>query len=549
MLFAPWFDVTISLLKIKNTELSDHSGVHMSTISRLRHGERILLPDSQQYENLMNSLFYLIRKQNKTDQLKNLLADYLLQFTKQVFPVNHQTENEQTPSQKQQTATEKTPFQKHKTAAEQTPSQKHKTATEQALLEKHKITAAESLSEDQKTASKLLEQLNNENLTEIELYDIVIEIGKLLISIDLREKKKEKTKYLHLFSKRLDYIMQLYQVSNSSLANVLKIDSSLISRWRNGVRHPQENHPAIQEIATYFAKIIPSSNLPAQEKFTKFLASYPGNTLYSQLYYWFTESENKQPLLEEKLTRLLREINQYLMPKRAEEILDLEYVKQLLTANRQQTYHHISGMREAIFRFLSEIIISDTTHTLLLFSNQKMDWLSEDHRFMAIWETLMYTLLSQGHQIEIIHSFGRSNQEIAIALEKWLPLYLKGNITPYSCDLLNLYGKNHYPIAKTLFIDTDHSAISATFIKGNEENVDYHYYTSELKLTELSEEFRQLRDMSEPIFPLIQSSNQFLDSLLKELEKLVKTDVSKEKFKSIKANLKQLKQRIDKLCH
>lgn len=62
MLFAYWLDLMISEMKLKNLDIAEHSGIHQSTISRLRRAERLPSLSNNQVEELLNSVFRLSLK-------------------------------------------------------------------------------------------------------------------------------------------------------------------------------------------------------------------------------------------------------------------------------------------------------------------------------------------------------------------------------------------------------------------------------------------------------------------------------------------------------
>ncbi len=493
MLFADWLDLIISEMNLKNLDIAEHSGIHQSTISRLRRADRLPSLSNNQVEELLNSVFRLSLKKNPSDKLKNLLGQQLCQQRPDQF-----------------------------------------SACNQDLL------------------IRLQVEISKEKLTLIALSDIFHETARLLIAEDYARKESDGKKYLSDFSKKLDHLMQLFSITNAELANSINFDNSLISRWRNGSRIPQANNVAIKKIADFFADIITARDLKkecepldkAQKSFLLFVQSFSQPDLSDNLLAWFQNVQTESSLLNPRSQRLLKEIDKYLPHSSAAELIDIAYLEELMSSPKHLVYHHISGLREAIVRFLAEIIISDKKHTLLLFSNQKMDWLDKEPRFMKIWELLMYTLLCQGHKIEIIHTFGRSGNEISIALEKWLPLYLKGEITPYTCDRLNLYGKNQSPLVKTLFINPGCSAINAELIQGNEENSGYFYYTSGSKLQDFCHQFEQLKELSEPVFPILLKQNSFITELIQELDQQANSPESKAKIAIIKQNLRLLKAKV-----
>ena len=97
----------------------------------------------------------------------------------------------------------------------------------------------------------------------------------------------------------------------------------------------------------------------------------------------------------------------------------------------QKIYVGNDGKRGATLIFLNEILKSDELSPLLLYSDENMSWLIEDEEFIKMWNLLILKILIKGHKIKIIHTVNRNVQEMIYAIEKWLPLYMIGDIEPY----------------------------------------------------------------------------------------------------------------------
>jgi hypothetical protein len=99
-----------------------------------------------------------------------------------------------------------------------------------------------------------------------------------------------------------------------------------------------------------------------------------------------------------------------------------------------EKFKGITGRRQAVLNFLTEIVQSDKKQELLLHSEDDMTWLTGDRQFTLIWASLLKQIIESGHSITIIHVVNRQRDEIMNALTYWMPLHLavKSNhtITP-----------------------------------------------------------------------------------------------------------------------
>lgn len=91
----------------------------------------------------------------------------------------------------------------------------------------------------------------------------------------------------------------------------------------------------------------------------------------------------------------------------------------------------MEGKRQAAEFFLLEAININTPHTLLLYSDESTEWMTENREFALKWTQLMIDVLSKGNKIKIIHTISRDLDEMLTAIRQWMPLYMTGLIEPY----------------------------------------------------------------------------------------------------------------------
>lgn len=73
-----------------------------------------------------------------------------------------------------------------------------------------------------------------------------------------------------LFAQKLTILLEIAGLTNSKLARTLRVDPSLVSRWRGGTRKPQENAPVMVQLAACLARNISTRHQRSQ------LAQYIG---------------------------------------------------------------------------------------------------------------------------------------------------------------------------------------------------------------------------------------------------------------------------------
>ncbi len=466
MAFSIWLNDIINKLQLKNKDIARLSDIHPSTVSRYSTG--VQAPNDKSLRKLTVGLCKAASEKNRLFQLPRIISHPLI-YEKNLFFTPPFTE---------------------------------------IIVHAGEHIHADLLNAVYFSALKNLKRQYGDSLVEL-------------------------SPYITNFDQKLDYLMTLFSISNSRLANSLKVDSSLVSKWRSGIRTPKSDHPAVKDIACFFAKVIERSQKKSLGKAQKYFVSYLLSTfskskIEDALHQWLLSHQSEEKIVQQSVNAILDQISMS-QAQSSEHIHEEPSYFLDFEINRQQNiYHNLKGLREAVVRFLSDIVLSSSHHKLLLFSNQDLSWLMADRNFLKTWEILMKTILHQGHRIEIIHHLGRSPREITLGIEKWLPLHLNGNILPFTCDNLNDAENN--PLIKTMFIDVGHAAISAELISGMENHSTYHYYVSSQKVQSLENQFEQLKQSSQPILSVHRDDAEFFEEFLRELRH-IKADKKRKQEK------------------
>ena len=252
----------------------------------------------------------------------------------------------------------------------------------------------------------------------------------------------------HIIADKLNFLMKVTGTKNNMLSRALNFDASHISRIRTGQRGLPSHREFIVPAAAYFARAIrnttqkrilakricPGSEWPESlEGATVLMAS------------WLGEDE---PIDFVLLNRYLEESNSNLSPAdmRAND------------TNRYSTefYPGNEGKRKCVMRFLTELAALEEPVTMLLNSEENMEWLYEKPEFTKQWAGLLVTLLKRGSRIVIVHTISRSFEEMIEAVAKWAPLYAIGHIESYYYPRL----RDHV-FRRTLFIAKGKLAVVA----------------------------------------------------------------------------------------
>lgn len=305
------------------------------------------------------------------------------------------------------------------------------------------------------------------------------------------------------FGNRLDAMMTLAELSNIRFSHLVRVDASLISRFRSGIRTPSSNPAIAKSISSVLWNRLQSLN--RLDQLSKEM-NVPENELSENAFHrWlFDFDEHPENINASSTERLLEAFDSYSIQTGIQLPSFEEAVPEQILNDSAEIYEGYEGMRNAVIRFLGNAV-KDRSSELLLYSDQNMDWMVGDPAFFAKWAALMSACVQNGTRIRIIHSIDRSLNEMYNAIISWVPLYLSGMIDSYY-STLEKGGRT----SLTLFLDPQKACISASHVIGTEEEGYYHYYTKETDLDFQSKQFDQLMRSAQQLVEIATKNAEFM---------------------------------------
>ena len=296
------------------------------------------------------------------------------------------------------------------------------------------------------------------------------------------------------FHRKLDLLMKVQGTTNSRLARALSIDPSLVSRWRTGARKPAKNGNYLKEIANFFST---QARMDYQKAALFEIMGIEFNKdqkkLYSisdLLYNWFSDNASLDQQFIEAFFSRLNEVNQISINT------SLENNNSYKTSPQKdiEILYGIEGKRSGVIKFLTAVLEQNQPRTLMLYSDEDMEWLTGDHNFLKTWNSLLKKVLIKGNKIKIIHTIKRELSEILAAVRYWLPLYMTGSIEPY------YYPKYQEHIFKrTMFIAPETAALTASTVSEYSPRAEQLFYTDKAKIKNLVDEYNTFLSMCRPL--------------------------------------------------
>ena len=301
------------------------------------------------------------------------------------------------------------------------------------------------------------------------------------------------------FSQKLDMLMNTMAVNNKNLAEAIHVDPSLISRWRSGSRIPVKNSSYIMAICRHF------KNLATQQ--------YQKVALMAMMNIPFNSNTLQKIELDELLSNWLSqdgEKNQNAVQIAESFLLHTENVDQHPTFDLPVFYdsHHIGeqgrveffsgedGIQNATLKLLSMSAASNRPNTISMFSDQCLDWLNMDPEYDQQWQHFVHKCIEKGDRINVVHNVLRNSYELFSILQRWLPLYMTGQVKSYYCPkYLNTI---HY---QTLNAVSGVAALHSFGYPGMERESITNFWTHGTAIEHIE---RILNNMLQNSFPMLQ---------------------------------------------
>ncbi|MEA3424533.1 MAG: hypothetical protein U9Q80_12155 [Bacillota bacterium] len=239
------------------------------------------------------------------------------------------------------------------------------------------------------------------------------------------------------YKSNLAYLMSSLNISGKELSEVIHVDVSLISKWKNKKRKINKKAPHFENLIDYFIKIDKINQYRILKKI--FLQKEIEITNINEL------KENLELfILNDIQNDLLSPFDIPLSHDTNNDIYDYNF----------RIYKGNSGRREAVLEFLDVVLNMNKPQELLLFSQEDMTWMLEDDNFLSEWNQKLNKILKNNHKIKMIHFVDREVEDISSVIKYWIQLYSNVNIeSHYYTKFIDT------PSKQTLFIIKNHSVI------------------------------------------------------------------------------------------
>lgn len=311
-----------------------------------------------------------------------------------------------------------------------------------------------------------------------------------------------------MFTERFDSLMNIAEISNSTLARAVYMTPSHISRLRTGARPLPKKHNYLTAICLclteHFKKDyqinalrtltgIGTITLSSKEDIAQYLEN------------WLMDSIDRSDVTSRRLTSGAL----YCTAKTNSSVSQKKNTTEKSQLYAEYLYGN-AGKRKAVEQFFLQILQEEKSQEILLFSDENMAWLYEDNAFVARWMALFTKVILKGNCVKVIHTISRDMNEIIEAVAKWTPIYSTGMIEPY-----------YYPrlrdgiFQNTIFLAPKTAAILSTSVQQDTEGMLNLFITDKTALNAIQKEYENYLSICRPLMRIftIRNVNDFKQAI------------------------------------
>ncbi len=309
--------------------------------------------------------------------------------------------------------------------------------------------------------------------------------------------------------------MDLTKTSNRALSICTSLDASHISRLRRGERKLVREANYIQTMAAYFARrCVENYQQKALQQALRKTLDIPGDPAKTaeHICNWLFDDA---PQETKSMDRFLDNLSKIDLEPSPKDETCIESTNWGSDSSEMSFHYGYEGKKTAVLGFLSLVKQSNQPGLLLLYSDEPMEWMTDDPWFLAQWSEMLKQVIMKGNRIRIIHNLNRNLDEMLEALTKWMPLYMTGAIEPY------YYPKKRDGIFKrTLFICPHTASVTSTSIDTMADKGINILLRDARAIDALTEEYNAYFQLCKPLMRIFTSGDeeQYLSSMA-EFEK------------------------------
>ncbi len=263
-----------------------------------------------------------------------------------------------------------------------------------------------------------------------------------------------------VFADKLVILMEITSTSNKQLADAIRVDPSLISRFRSGRRRVPENSEHIGAMAHYFA-----ARCKAKYQL-EFLSEVTGmislscstnvEKVAAIITSWLLTEES---IPQSQANLFLHAFDQLKYCELENPATETTMPKSLLKERELYAFYGDDGRRRATILFEQIVLASSSAVEIKILTEGNMEWIWKDKQYAKEISDNIKKGLSRGNTITRIVPRITNLAMAFDTVTRWLPLYFTGSVKSY-----------YYPnirdnvFCRTLYVAPGIAALSATAV-------------------------------------------------------------------------------------
>ncbi|MCR5235850.1 MAG: hypothetical protein K6E34_01440, partial [Lachnospiraceae bacterium] len=204
-------------------------------------------------------------------------------------------------------------------------------------------------------------------------------------------RSKGKADMRNIFGERLDAVMSISEISNIQLSRWMNVDSSLISRYRAGVRTPRSNPELSEKLSDVLWHHFQSPQ--KKEDLAAVMECDPAELDRDIFFGWLCDFDPMQQGRYADVEKLMAAFDTQLSGMESLPAVSGGYPREY--ADEKEIYTGTEGLREAVIRILNNAALSEVKE-IWLYSDENMDWMTGNQDFRMKWMRLMASCAKSG---------------------------------------------------------------------------------------------------------------------------------------------------------
>ncbi|MEG1500609.1 MAG: helix-turn-helix transcriptional regulator, partial [Clostridiales bacterium] len=268
------------------------------------------------------------------------------------------------------------------------------------------------------------------------------------------------------------YLMDILSVTGQELADIIGVDPSIISKWKNGQRDLRLNTDNGNKVIDAFCLI-------NKQQYTHILED-------------FLKGIYKQEMIDEENIKTY--LHQWMSGKDLQAAPSKKNNAHAHLYTTQLTIHRgLEGKKQAILNLLKQAGSGKGYYKIFIADKGDISWLTEDKAFLEQWQEQIIKLVQKQNDIYFIHDIKNNNIQILTDL---IPYYLTKKIHSHSFS--NINDKENF----SLYIWQKKSVAFSDGWIDNKKNIYTGIYDDHFTCQNYESKFMSILDDSPPIIDI-----------------------------------------------